>query len=73
MLLLMTDDDSYFWHRQQQRAHWQMPPGTRPDWVRSRLVPPRILTLPLSHVHVRSLFILRWCRTIRVVCTAWVP
>ena len=34
----------------------------------TRLVLPRILrlTLPSSHMHVCSLFILRWCRTIRV-------
>ena len=31
------------------------------------------LTLPSSHMHACSLFILRWCRTIRVVCTVWVP
>ena len=31
----------------------------------TRLVPPRILILPSSHMHGRSLFILRWCRTIR--------
>ena len=33
---IMTDDDPYFWHRQQQTAVWSMPPGTRPAWVRSR-------------------------------------
>ena len=33
---IVADDDPYFWHRQQQRAHWQMPLGTRPGWVRSR-------------------------------------
>ena len=33
---IMTDDDPYFWHRQEQTAVWRMPPGTRPAWVRSR-------------------------------------
>ena len=27
---IMTDDDPYFWHRQEQTAVWRMPPGTRP-------------------------------------------
>ena len=31
---IMTDDDPYFWHRQEQRAVWRMPPGTRPAWMR---------------------------------------
>ena len=33
---IMTDDDPYFWHRQEQTAVWRMPRGTRPAWVRSR-------------------------------------
>ena len=33
---IMTDDDPYFWHRQEQTAVWRMPLGTRPAWVRSR-------------------------------------
>ena len=33
---IMTDDDPYFWHRQEQTAVWSMPPGTQPAWVRSR-------------------------------------
>ena len=33
---IMTDDDPYFWHQQEQTAVWRMPPGTHPAWVRSR-------------------------------------
>ena len=33
---IMTDDDPYFWHRQEETAVWRMPPGTHPAWVRSR-------------------------------------
>ena len=31
---IMTDDRPYFWHRQERRAVWRMPPGTRPPWMR---------------------------------------
>ena len=33
-VLIMTDDDPYFWHGQGQTAVWRMPPGTRPTWLR---------------------------------------
>ena len=33
---IMTDDEPYFWHREEQTAVWRMPPGTHPAWVRSR-------------------------------------
>ena len=33
---IMTDDEPYFWHRQEQTAVRRMRPGTHPAWVRSR-------------------------------------
>ena len=33
---IMTDDRPYFWHRQERKAHWQMPLVTGPGWVKSR-------------------------------------
>ena len=30
------DDRTYFWNRQERTSHWEMPPGIRPGWVRSR-------------------------------------
>ena len=38
---IMTDDDPYNWHRQEQTAVWQMPPATRLGWVMSRDFPLR--------------------------------
>ena len=35
----MTDDRPYFWHRQERTSHWQMPPGTRPGWMKCFLSP----------------------------------
>ena len=31
---ITTDDSPSFWHRQERRAVWRMPPGTRPAWMR---------------------------------------
>ena len=32
-----TDDDrTYCWNRQERTSHWEMPPGIRPGWVKSR-------------------------------------